>query len=78
MAYAYWSQNDASTWFDTTLSNSREGAIAPALTNLQGMQAFQVVSQTNQGPLATCLAQTAQGKLAEAQHFLDDANPQDY
>jgi hypothetical protein len=42
------------------------------------MQAFQVVSQTNQGPLAAGRAQTAQGKLAEAQHFLDDANPQDY
>ena len=47
--------------------------MAPQLTKVQGMQAFEVVSQTNQGPLAPRSNQTAQRKLAKAQDLLDDA-----
>jgi hypothetical protein len=38
------------------------------------VQPFQIISQTNQGPLAISDEQAPQGKLAKAQHFLDDAN----
>ena len=62
------------TGFDTACSGSRQGEIAPQLSEVQGMQPFQVVSQTNQGPLASGSEQAAQRKLAKAQHFLDDAN----
>ena len=62
------------TGFSIPFSGIRQGATAPPLAKLQRMQPFQVVSQANQGPFATSGEHTAQGKLTEAQHFLDDAN----
>jgi hypothetical protein len=62
------------TGFYVPFSGIRQGATTPPLSNVQGMQSFQVVSQANQGPLATSSEQTTQGKLTEAQYFLDDAD----
>jgi len=44
----------------------------------QLVQPLQVPSQTDQAPLPSGSLQTTQRELAETQHFLDDANPQDY
>jgi hypothetical protein len=62
------------TRFYVPFSGIRQGAITPLSSKLQGMQSFQIVGQTNQGPLATSSEQATQGKLTEAQRFLDDAN----
>ena len=50
------------------------GALKQDLGRLQGVQALEIVGQTDQSPLASSVVQVPKRKLAEAQHFLDDAN----
>ena len=53
---------------------SRRVEPAPKLASQQHVQSFEIEGQTDQAPLARRGRQIAQRELAEAQHFLDDAN----